>query len=110
MPRIITPSRAEFWSALSRKTSKLEASLFSTDITSPVCLSSKKVMSSRCIFSKESVRTACITRWAKLFAATPYTHVNTAVVRKEPTMSAAENRNCAADSVGSHAAGTSGRV
>jgi len=71
MPTSITPRRAEFWSALSRKTSRFEASLLRTLITSPVCLSSKKVMSSRCIRSKESVRTACITRCAKLFAAIP---------------------------------------
>lgn len=36
-----------------------------------VCFSSKKAMSSCCIFSKESTRTVCITLWAKRFAVTP---------------------------------------
>ncbi len=71
MPSTIAPSRIEFWSALSRKRSRFEASLFRTAMTSPVCFSSKKVMSSRWSVSKESVRTACITAWANWLAATP---------------------------------------
>jgi hypothetical protein len=110
MPNSIAPSRTELESALSRKDSRFSVSDERMDITSPVCLSSKKLMSSRLIFSKQSTRTACITPWANSLAATPYRYVKTAVATNDPAMSATDSSNAAVPLAGSHASGTTGRV
>jgi hypothetical protein len=67
MPTTITPSRnAEFMPSF-RNLSRRLTSFERIDIISPVCLSAKNSMFSRCILSYVSVRMACWMCWAKEF-------------------------------------------
>ena len=93
---------------MSRKVSRFETSLFRTDIISPVCLSSKKDISSVCIFSNVSVLTACCTRWAKTFEVTPHIHVKTAPTTKAATTTPKAIQSCPRRPAGIHGSGTSG--